>query len=165
MEGFGYFYSMWNNVKDIFKSLPSFLQSGKAPTNIPSKYEEELAGINFLRSKKFFIVFTSVAALFLFFGASVFILFLTATIPTLTVPFVTMFVESLKILAVIIASYLGLQTVLDFKWNSESNTSLEGNQTVNQDIVDPKIVKYYAELYRGDKSYAPLEWVEEQPHE
>ena len=156
---------MWNNVKDIFKSLPSFLQSGKAPPNSPQQYTEELAGINFLRSKKFFVTFTSIAALLGFFGVSVFILFLTATLPTLTVPFVTMFVEALKIFAVIIAFYLGLQTALDFKWNSNSNTDLVGSQNINQDIVDPKIVKYYAELYRGDKSYAPLEWVEEQPHE
>lgn len=156
---------MLKNIKEIFKNASSFLQSGKAPPSTPEPYVEELAGINFLRSKKFFITFTSVATLLVFFGLSVVILFLTSKEPTLTVPFVTMFVEVLKILAVIIASYLGLQTMLDFKWNSESNTALQGSQTYNKEIVDQKIVEEYAQRYKDDKSYAPLYWVEDQPYE
>lgn len=108
------------------------LQSGKYPPNTPSQYQEELGGINFLRSKKFFIVFFSIIVLFIYFGAGTFVLFLTAPFPTLTVPFVTMFVKAIEILAIIIASFLGVQTILDMKYNSSSNTNLEGrNENIN----------------------------------
>lgn len=159
------FFNMLQNIKDIFKNASSFLKSGEAPPSCPPQYQEELAGINFLRSKKFFITFTSVATLLIFFGISVIILFLTGHNPVLTTPFVTMFVEVLKILAVIIASYLGLQTVLDFKWNSASNTALQGSQDFLKEEIDQKIIEKYADIYKNDKSYAPLTWVEEQPHE
>lgn len=149
---------MIKNIKDIFKNAASFLESGKAPEGTPEPYIEELQGINFLRSKKFFITFTSIATLLLFFGISVVILFLTSHSPVLTTPFVTMFIEVLKVLTIIIASYLGLQTVLDFKWNTLSNTELQGTQNFNYDKVDQKIVEEYIQKYKDDKSYAPIDW-------
>jgi hypothetical protein len=63
--------------------------SGKVPPNTPSQYIDEMKSINFLKSKKFFVVFTSIIMLLAFYGISVFILFLTAKIPTITFPFVT----------------------------------------------------------------------------
>ena len=104
------------------------LHSGEVPPNTPDRYKEDLSKVNFLASKKFYVVFCSVIILSLFYAASIFVLFLTATAPNLTVPFVTIFTETVKILAIIIASYLGVQTVLDYRMQSNSSVDLKGDQ-------------------------------------
>jgi hypothetical protein len=71
------------------------------------------------------------------------------------VPFVTIFTETVKILAIIIASYLGVQTVLDYRMQSNSSVDLKGEQKyikeevhieeyiINQeDLNAPKIRPY-----------------------
>jgi hypothetical protein len=119
---------MWNKIIDIAKTASSMLHSGEVPPNTPDRYKEDLSKVNFLASKKFYVVFCSVIILSLFYAASIFVLFLTATAPNLTVPFVTIFTETVKILAIIIASYLGVQTVLDYRMQSNSSVDLKGDQ-------------------------------------
>ena len=117
---------MWNKIIEIAKTASSMLHSGDVPPNTPIQYKEDLSKINFLASKKFFVVFCSVLILALFYGISIFVLFLTSNLSaTITTAFVTIFVETIKILAVIIASYLGVQTVLDFKYNSNTTNELK----------------------------------------
>lgn len=123
---------MWNNIIEIIKTAKSMLRSGEIPPNTPSQYENDLSKINFLASKKFYVVFCSVIILSIFYSASIFVLFLTATMSaTITSAFVTIFVETVKILAIIIGSYLGVQTILDFKYNSESS-----NRFLSENITE-----------------------------
>jgi hypothetical protein len=156
---------MWDRLVLIGQSLASMLSHDKAPPNTPPQYIEEMKSINFLRSKKFFVVFSSILMLIAFYSISVFILFLTAPLPTITTPFVTIFVETIKIFAIIISAYLGLQAAIDFKYNSESNTSVKGEIQYAKEEVQETIIQIYAEKYKDDPSYAPIEWVEEQPYE
>jgi hypothetical protein len=156
---------MWHRLSIIGQSLAAMVSHDKAPPNTPPEYVDEMKSINFLRSKKFFIVFTSIMMILGFYGISVFILFLTAPLPSITAPFVTIFVETIKVFAIVISAYLGLQAAIDFKYNSESNTSLKGEISYAKEEVQQTIIEIYAEKYKDDLSYAPLEWVEEQPHE
>jgi hypothetical protein len=156
---------MWDRIVILGQSLAAMLSYDKVPPNTPTKYVEELKSVNFLRSKKFFVVFSSILMLLVFYGISVFILFLTAPLPTITSPFVTIFVETIKIFAIIISAYLGLQAAIDFKYNSSSNTELKGEIIHVKEEVEEKIIQIYAEKYKDDPSYAPIEWVEEQPNE
>jgi len=156
---------MWDKLILLGQSMSSMLSNDKVPPNTPPEYVEEMKSINFLRSKKFFVVFSSILMLLVFYGVSVFILFLTAPLPSITAPFVTIFVETIKIFAIVISAYLGLQAAIDFKYNSESNTSLKGELTYAKEEVQQIIITKYAEKYKDDPSYAPLNWVEEQPHE
>jgi hypothetical protein len=126
---------MWEKIVDIGKTAASMLTSGSVPPNTPTKYVEELGSINFLRSKKFFITFTSAIAIFIFFGISVCILFLTAPFPAITAAFTTFYIETLKVVMYVIAFYLGLQTSLDFKYNSNSNIDLKSE---NVTVVETK---------------------------
>lgn len=126
---------MWTKLIEVAQSAAAMLQSGKVPPNTPLQYKQDLSKINFLTSKKFFVVFCSIVILAGFYAASIFVLFLTATSPNLTVPFVTIFTETIKILAVIIASYLGVQTVLDFKYNSNVSTDLNYSREVVEETV------------------------------
>lgn len=156
---------MWDKLALLGQSLGSMLSHNKVPPNTPPQYVEEMKSINFLRSKKFFVVFTSILMLVIFYGASVFILFLTAPIPSITTPFVTIFVETIKIFAIIISAYLGLQAAIDFKYNSESNVALSAQHNYSEEKVDQSLIQYYEQEYRDDRSYAPIDWVESQPHE
>ena len=120
---------MWEKIVQIAQTASSMLHSGRVPPNTPLQYKDDLSKVNFLASKKFYVVFCSVIMLAIFYAASIFVLFLTAASPNLTVPFVSIFTETIKILAVIIASYLGVQTILDYKMQSNSDVSLHGDQT------------------------------------
>jgi hypothetical protein len=151
---------MWNRIKNTFYTATSFLQTGVAPPNAPIRYREDLSKINFLSSKKFFIVFSSIVLLMFFYLTSVGILFLTSFFPTITDSYVTIFVESVKIFAIIISVYLGLQASIDFKYNSSSNQSYETTKSIEQ--IDEKVIieetVKYQEIYKNDPSYAPIDW-------
>ena len=152
---------MWNRIKNTFYTATSFLQTGVAPPNAPIRYKEDLSKINFFSSKKFFIVFSSIVLLMFFYLTSVGILFLTSFFPTITEPYVTIFVESVKIFAIIISVYLGLQASIDFKYNSSSSQSYETTKSIEQ--IDEKVIieetVKYQEIYKKDPSYAPIDWI------
>ena len=151
---------MWNRIKNTFYTATSFLQTGVAPPNAPIRYKEDLSKINFFSSKKFFIVFSSIVLLMFFYLTSVGILFLTSFFPTITDPYVTIFVESVKIFAIIISVYLGLQASIDFKYNSSSSQSYDTIKSIEQ--IDEKVIIEetikYQEIYKNDPSYAPIDW-------
>ena len=151
---------MWNRITDIAKAASAMLHSGKVPPNTPPAFYNDLSKVNFLASKKFYVVFCSVIILAMFYAASIAVLFLTAAAPHLTVPFVSIFTETIKILAIIIASYLGVQTVLDYKMQSNSNVNL--NSSYSKEEQDEKIILDFAEKYKDDPSYVPLEWINER---
>jgi hypothetical protein len=156
---------MWDRLALIGQSIAAMVTHDKAPPNTPPEYIDEMKSINFLRSKKFFVVFSSILMLILFYGVSVFILFLTATVPSITGSFVTIFVETIKIFAIIISAYLGLQAAIDFKYNTETSVLSKSEIQYAKEEVQETIINIYAEKYKDDKSYAPLTWVEEQPYE
>jgi len=156
---------MWDRLALIGQSIAAMVTHDKAPPNTPPEYIDEMKSINFLRSKKFFVVFSSILMLILFYGISVFILFLTATVPSITGSFVTIFVETIKIFAIIISAYLGLQAAIDFKYNTETSVLSKSEIQYAKEEVQETIIEIYAEKYKDDPSYAPLKWVEEQPHE
>jgi hypothetical protein len=151
---------MWKRVTDTVQSAAAFLQSGKAPPNTPIQYREDLSKINFFSSKKFFIVFSSIVLLMLFYLVSVGILFLTVRFPTITDSYVIIFVESIKIFAIIISAYLGLQAAIDFKYNSNSNVTVDTVKSI--EVIDQKIIteatQRYEQVYKDDPSYAPIDW-------
>jgi hypothetical protein len=151
---------MWKKVTETVQNAASFLQAGKTPPNAPIQYREDLSKINFFSSKKFFIVFSSIVLLMVFYLVSVGILFLTVKFPTITDSYVIIFVESIKIFAIIISAYLGLQAAIDFKYSSNTNHSVNVNKSI--EVIDQKIIteatQKYEEVYKNDPSYAPIDW-------
>lgn len=119
---------MWKKIIGFAPALITMFGS-KNNKNVINKEE------NFLSSKKFFIVFTSIILLATFYAASVFILFLTASIPVVIPAFVTIFVETIKIFAIIISAYLGLQTAIDFRYNSNSENSYKGENSFFEEKI------------------------------
>ena len=80
---------MWNRITDIIKTTTCMLQSGEIPPKTPPEHRADLSKINFLASKKFYVVFWSIIILSLFYAASVCILFLTSSFPDIIIPFVS----------------------------------------------------------------------------
>lgn len=151
---------MWQKIVEIAKTASSMLHSGQIPPNTPLALRKDFSKINFLTSKKFYVVFCSVIILAIFYVASILVLFLTSAAPHLTTPFVAIFTETIKILAIIIASYLGVQTILDYKM--QSTTIVEAEGSYSEEKSDDDIIAEFQEMYKDDPTYAPLEWIKER---
>jgi hypothetical protein len=131
-----------NRVKTIFLTALSFLTSNSAPPNTPIEDIEKMKAINHMSSSKFYIVFTSVLILAFFYFASLAIMFFIPQQPEFISGFVTIFSKTIEILAIIIASYVGAQAVVDLKYGSSSSAALEGvTETINDVTVIQTNVK------------------------
>ena len=51
------------------------------------------------------------------------------------VGYITMFTKAMEIFAIIIASYLGVQAVVDFKYNSNSQSKIS-SESIKEEIVE-----------------------------
>lgn len=126
---------MLTSIKNIFLNASSFLQSNVVPPETPVHLEEELGSINFLKSKKFFIVFTSILIICFFYFSSIAILFLLPNMPEKITGFVTLFSKTIELFTLVVGFYLGVQTVLDYKINSSTSTSYNTNNNINNNIL------------------------------
>jgi hypothetical protein len=139
------------------KDTLSFLKTGTAPANTSSAQLEKMKETNHLTSKKFYVVATSFVALTLFYFASVAVLFLLPQHNELIGGYVTIFTKTIEVLAIIIASYLGVQAAVDLKYGSTSHASFEAT-TPAEKIMAEETTKFES-IYAGDKSYAPIKWI------
>lgn len=151
---------MWDNIKNIASSAAAFLSSNKVPPGTPVALQESMRNENHFKSKKFFLAFSSFIGLLAFYLLSVAILFLLPARNEMITGYVQIFTKTVEIVAIIIASYIGVQAAIDFKYGSSSNTNLDATLTSEQReekiIYQETIV--YAEKYKDDPSYAPIEW-------
>jgi hypothetical protein len=125
-------------LKNLASSASSFLSSGTPPPGISpdSEQYERLKSLNHMESPKFFVCLVSAAILSFFYFVSVGIMILMPPVPEMVTGFVTIFTKTTEILAVIIASYVGAQAVVDLKYNSSSNVSLESKtEKIIQEIT------------------------------
>ncbi len=151
---------MWANIKNIASSAAAFLSSNKVPPGTPVALQESMRNENHFKSKKFFLAFSSFIGLLAFYLLSVAILFLLPARNEMITGYVQIFTKTVEIVAIIIASYIGVQAAIDFKYGSNSNVNLDSVLTSEQReekiIYQETIV--YAEKYKDDPSYAPIEW-------
>jgi hypothetical protein len=152
---------MWQNITDIARTAAAMLSSGKIPPNTPENYAEEMKKLNFLTSKKFFATFWSIIILISFHITSLLVLFVAAWagFSDIVAALVTVSCKFADILLMILASFLGIQTAVDIIGGGKTDVSYQGeNKTVTKKI-DEKIIKTYSDKYKGDPSYAPLNWI------
>jgi hypothetical protein len=151
-------------ISNILKSAASFLSSNMVPPGTPVELQDSLRRENHFKSKKFFLAFSSFIGLLIFYFTSVGILFLLPSKNELIAGYVTIFTKTIEILAIIVASYIGIQAVVDLKYGSLSSTNFDAVLTSDQreeKIIQETTVRY-AEKYKDEPSYAPLEWVYSQ---
>jgi hypothetical protein len=158
---------MWDSITNIAKNAASFLSSNRVPPGTPIELQDSLRKENHFKSKKFFLAFSSFIGLLAFYLLSVGILFLLPSKNELIAGYVTIFTKTIEIVAIIVASYIGVQAAIDFKYGSTSSTNLDAVLTSEQreeKLIQETTIKY-AEKYKDDPSYAPIEWVFNQEQE
>lgn len=152
---------MWENIKNIASNAAAFLSSNKVPPGTPIELQSSLRKENHFQSKKFFLAFSSFIGLLGFYLLSVGILFLLPSNNELISGYVTIFTKTIEIVAIIVASYIGVQAAIDFKYGSSSNTNLDSILTSEQreeKIIEEQTI-LYADKFKDDPSYAPIDWV------
>lgn len=152
---------MWASIVNIAQNAASFLSSNKVPPGTPIQLQDSLRQENHFKSKKFFLAFSSFVGLLSFYLVSVGILFLLPSRNDLVAGYVTIFTKTIEIVAIIVASYIGVQAAIDFKYGSSSSTNLDSVLTSEQreeKVIQETTIRY-AEKYKDDPSYAPIEWV------
>lgn len=152
---------MWASITNIAKNAASFLTSNRVPPGTPIELQNSLRSENHFKSKKFFLAFTSFIGLLAFYLLSVAILFLLPSQNELISGYVTIFTKTIEIVAIIVASYIGVQAAIDLKYGSSSSVNLDSVLTSEQreeKIIEEQTIKY-AEKFKDDPSYAPIEWV------
>lgn len=152
---------MWSNLKNIAASAISFLTSNRVPPGTPVELQSSLRKENHFKSKKFFLAFSSFIGLLAFYLLSVGILFLLPSKNELITGYVTIFTKTIEIIAIIVASYIGVQAAVDLKYGSSSNVNMDSVLTSEQreeKIIEEQTI-IYAEKFKDDPSYAPIEWV------
>ena len=152
---------MWDSITNIAKNAASFLSTNRVPPGTPIELQDSLRKENHFKSKKFFLAFSSFIGLLAFYLLSVGILFLLPAKNELIAGYVTIFTKTIEIVAIIVASYIGVQAAIDFKYGSSSSTNLDSVLTSEQreeKVIQEMTIKY-AEKFKNDPSYAPIEWV------
>lgn len=125
-------------IKNTAISFVSYLSGNLVPPNTPMQDIERMKAINHMASSKFYIVFTSVLILAFFYFASLGIMFFIPNSPEFIAGFVTIFSKTIEILAIIIASYVGAQAVVDLKYGSSSAAAIE---SVNESIDNVTVIE------------------------
>jgi hypothetical protein len=152
---------MFNNTKNLLKTFAAFLSSSKTPPNTSVELYQAMRKENHFASKKFFLTFTSFLAMMVFYFITVLILFLIPKENEMVAAYVQIFSKTIDVVAIIVASYLGTQAVADFRFGGSTNTNFDGVLTSEQ--REEKIIQeetiLYAEKYKDDPSYAPIDWV------
>jgi hypothetical protein len=152
---------MLANLKNIASSAASFLTSNRVPPGTPIELQSSLRKENHFKSKKFFLAFSSFVGLLFFYLLSVGILFLLPSRNELIAGYVTIFTKTIEIVAIIVASYIGVQAAIDLKYGSSSSVNLDSLLTSEQreeKIIEEQTI-IYAEKFKDDPSYAPIDWV------
>jgi hypothetical protein len=122
-------------VINIIKTAAAFLQTGVTPPNTPPDQEQKLANMNHFSSKKFFIAFSGFVILSIFYIFNIIILFNMSGKSDLLTVYPILFTKTIEVFAAIMAVYLGGQAIVDLKYNSNSNTSLETSVNYTEVVV------------------------------
>lgn len=129
---------MFKSLFNIAKNAAAYLQNGVTPPGVCANEQKELADTNHLASKKFFAAFSGFVILAVFYASSIGLLFLLEHDPALLAIYPTIFTKTVEVFAAIMAVYIGGQSIVDLKYNSTSNASIEGKVEVI-DITERKI--------------------------
>ena len=137
---------MFKSFINIAKNAASYLQNGVTPPGVCPIENKDVADANHFSSKKFFAAFSGFIILAVFYVSSIGLLFLLDHDPALLAIYPTIFTKTVEVFAAIMAVYIGGQAVVDLKYNSTSNASLDAKVEV-VDITERKITNVKEDDY------------------
>lgn len=126
---------MIKSIINIVKNAAAFLQNGEAPPNTPVELQKKMEDTNHLASKKFFIAFSGFVILSVFYIFNIIVLFNMSGKADLLTVYPILFTKTIEVFAAVMAVYLGGQSIIDLKYNSNSNTSLETSVNYTEVVV------------------------------
>ena len=131
---------MWQNIVNIGQTVSAFLTNGKAPPNTPPELEKQMEDTNHLASKKFFVIFSAIVMIVVMFLMAVgFLFIIPADHDIVVTAYSTIFTKIIEIFGLVISVYIGAQGLVDLRYNSSSNASIEG-QAQSEHIQEDKNV-------------------------
>lgn len=112
---------MMDKIKAIVDGATWFMRSGVAP-NKQLTHSEDLKSLNHMTSRKFAMTMVAVSVIAFMYFASVVFLFLLKGDPHVSA-LVNMYKDMIVAIASIVATLVGIQGLVDWKYNSDSNVS------------------------------------------
>jgi hypothetical protein len=126
---------MVNNLLKIFKETTWFLHSGVAPKNASSRIKSNLEDMNHMTSKKFAMTMIAISVIAFMYFSSVACLFLFKSDPHVSA-LVSMYKDMIVAVASIAATLVGIQGLVDWKYNSNSDVNLKSNtENINETLT------------------------------
>lgn len=131
---------MLSRLKNILVDMTWYLRSGVAPPQTNPGYLEDLKNTNHMTSRKFAMTMVAVSIIAFMYFASVCLLFLLPGDPQVAA-LVSMYKDMIVAIASIVATLVGIQGLVDWRYKSDSQTTLTSetqNQYVEQYMAGPK---------------------------
>jgi len=131
---------MLHRLKNIIVDMTWYLRSGVAPPQAGPNYLNQLKNTNHMASRKFAMTMVAVSIIAFMYFASVWLLFLLPGDPQVTA-LVSMYKDMIVAIASIVATLVGIQGLVDWKFNSDSQTILSSetqNQYIEEYMTGPK---------------------------
>jgi hypothetical protein len=127
---------MLKQLKNVIDSMTWYLRSGVAPTNDKNVTNiEELKNMNHMASRKFAMTMVAVSIIAFMYFASVMLLFLLPKDPQISA-LVSMYKDMIVAVASIVATLVGIQGLVDWKYNSDSKTDISSNYIKEEKYVE-----------------------------
>jgi hypothetical protein len=123
---------MLNNFLNSIKNATWFLNSGVAPKDAPPHLKSNLEDINHMTSKKFAMTMIAIFVIAFMYFSSIACLFLFKGDPHVTA-LVSMYKDMIVAVAAIAGTLVGIQGLVDWKYNSNSN--VESKSTTLKDEI------------------------------
>lgn len=141
---------MLSNLKHIIDNVTWYLRSGVAPSNLKNDNVDfgNLKNMNHMSSKKFAMTMVSVAVIAFMYFASIVFLFFFPSEPHVSA-LVNMYKDMIVAIAAIVASLVGIQGLVDWKYNSKSNVDISSeteHDKIEEYLSGPKEDDYSLEI-------------------
>lgn len=128
---------MLSKIIGNIKHAAWFIQSGVAPKNAEPHQLSKLKDINHMASKKFAMTMVAVGVIAFMYFSSLFFLFFFNSDPHVSA-IVSMYKDMIVAVASIVATLVGVQGLVDWKYDSasaSSNLSETRNENINQTLT------------------------------
>lgn len=127
---------MLRQLKNVIDNMTWYLRSGVAPSQDKGISNlEELKNMNHMASRKFAMTMVAVAIIAFMYFASVMLLFLLPGDPQVSA-LVNMYKDMIVAVASIVATLVGIQGLVDWKFNSDSKVDLSSNYSKEEKFVE-----------------------------
>lgn len=127
---------MFRLIGNVFKDMTWYLRSGVAPSQKKINFNiEDLKNMNHMASRKFAMTMIAVAIIAFMYFASLMLLFAFSGEPHVTA-LVSMYKDMIVAIASIVATLVGIQGLVDWRHNSDSQSQITSNYNEQKEFVE-----------------------------